>query len=102
MFVSAPRNRSYTAVHKIVICEAKNSLCTFHAVRGFDTISQFVKIGKVSAWKFFESCPDLLQHLGEMPHVTNEVLSSAEVFVCKFYDKGFIPNVHLQHYILIY
>lgn len=89
MFAGTSTKRYYIAVHKIVISEMKrNSLLAFHALTGCDTTSQFVGIGKVTAWKIFESCPELLQHLGEVHHVPDEVLSSAEVFVCKLYDKG--------------
>ena len=39
----------------------KKSTSSFHAVTSCDTAPQFVGIGKVSAWKIFESCPKLLQ-----------------------------------------
>lgn len=89
MFTGTARKRSCIAIHKIIICEAKRkSLLAFHAITGCDTTSQFVGIGKVSAWKVYESCTELLQNLGETHPVTNEVLSSAEAFVCKLYHKG--------------
>lgn len=84
-----PQKKSYVAVHKISICDLKRkSLLAYHALTGCDTTSQFAGIGKISSWKVFETCPDLLQNLGETHPLTDEVVTSVEKFVCKLYDKG--------------
>lgn len=89
MFAGTAKKRSYVAIHKIAISDAKRrSLLAFHALSGCDTTSQFAGIGKTSAWKIYDCYPDMLLGLGENRELTENVLSSIETFVCKLHDKG--------------
>ena len=90
MFSGTVKRKKYIPVHRIPLPDEKrSSLLAFHAITGCDTVSQFAGIGKQSAWKTFHSCfPELHQRLGDNSPVDEKVLSDAEAFVCKMYNKS--------------
>ena len=89
MFTGTAKRKLYVPVHQIRLSEDKrSSLLAFHAITGCDTTSQFVGIGKQSAWSTFVTCPGLLQDLGRDECPDDKVLSDAEAFICKLYSHG--------------
>ena len=63
-------------------------MLAFHALTGSDTTSQFMGIGKRTAWKVFLNYPQLLSRLGMDNYPDETVLEDAEAFVCKLYDNS--------------
>ena len=87
MQAGTAKKKRYIPIHKIDITdEIRASLLACHALSGCDTTSQFVGIGKQTAWKTFVTCPHLLEQLGEHKSPAKQVLDDAEAFVCKLYD----------------
>ncbi|XP_078368457.1 uncharacterized protein LOC144652292 [Oculina patagonica] len=89
IFTGTAKRKLYVPVHRIRLSEEnRSSLLAFHAITGCDTTSQFAGIGKQSAWSIFVTYSELLQHLGREECPDDKVLSDAEAFVCKLYNRG--------------
>ena len=66
LFSGTSRTKRYIPVHKISLPkEKRKSLLAFHTITGCNTTSQFVRIGKQSALKIFDSSSKLIEDLGE-------------------------------------
>lgn len=88
MKTGTANKRKCIAVHKINLTkEIENSLIAFHAITGCDTTSQFCGISKARAWKVFVDNANMLSNFGKHMQASDDVLQSAESFVCKLYDK---------------
>ena len=66
-----------------------NALLAFHAVTGWDNISQFGGHGTKTAWQVFQKHHMDLNDLGK-GHLTENTVVSAGKFICKMYG---IPEV---------
>ncbi|KAL9979290.1 hypothetical protein ACROYT_G016934 [Oculina patagonica] len=89
MFTGTAKRKLYVPLHRIRLSEEnRSSLLAFHAITGCDTTGQFAGIGKQSAWSIFVTYSELLQHLGREECPDDKVLSDAEAFVCKLYNRG--------------
>ena len=103
MFSGTAKRKCHIPLHLIELEEEKRaSLLAFHALTGCDTTSQFVGVGKKSAWAVFMQYHGLLQHLGEQNDISDQVLSDAEAFVCRLYrpdtDKTSINDVRVTSF----
>ena len=65
----------------------RESILGFHAITRCDTVSPFRGYGKKKSWKVFMMYPELLKNLG-VGNLTEETVSSAELFICKMYSES--------------
>ena len=72
-------------IHAHLHGELTVNLPAFHAITGCDSVSHLSGIGKRSAWKIFCSNIHLLNNLG-MGELTEQVVSTAETFICRLYN----------------
>ena len=80
------KDPKHVPIHEMKLdASLRSVLSAFHALTGCDTVSQFACIGKVTAWKAFESNNQLLAGLG-CGRLSTETIDNVEDFVCKIYD----------------
>ena len=82
--IKKPRN---IPVHMITSLskEIKENLCSFHAITGCDSTSQFTGHGKRSAWKVYVKYPELLSGIGTKK-LEEKAFNDAERFVSMLYS----------------
>ena len=61
------------------------SILSYHALTGCDTVSYFAGIGKKTSWRIFVENHLLLHHLGK-GELVHDTIASAESFVMKLYN----------------
>ena len=60
------------------------TLLSFHAITGCDSVSQLAGHGKKTAWKVFQTHNQLLTDLGT-GDITEGIMNDAEKFICRLY-----------------
>ncbi len=66
-----------------------DTLLAFHAITGYDSVSQISGHGQKTAWQVFEQHHTDLTGLGKGP-LTEDIVNSTEKFICKMYG---VPEV---------
>ena len=82
--IKKPRN---IAIHKIstLTKEIRDNLCSFHAITGCDSTSQFSGKGKRSAWKVYAKHPELFSGMGTKK-LSDKTFNDIERFVSILYS----------------
>ena len=75
-------------IHKISTFtkEIKENLCSFHAITGCDSTSQFSGAGKGNTWKVYTKHPDMLSGMGTKK-LNDKAFSDIERFVSILYSR---------------
>ena len=75
----------------------RSAIIGFHAFTGNDYTSSFFRKGKKTCWKIAKRNPEFMEFfakLGTSNEVDDELLSSAEAYVCSLYGKSKLRSVN--------
>ena len=77
--------------------QERSAVIGFHAFTGNDYTSSFFRKGKKTCWKIAKRNPDFMDfftNLGRSNDVDDELLSSAEAYVCSLYGRSKLRSVN--------